>query len=404
MSGESASIRPFAIAWLIYAICILGLAVFVWVPTGLYKEMDYRMMYTGGMLARTDSSHLYDLSKQRQVQEKLVKNDGIVVPFPHLAAESLIDVPFSFLDYRRAYLAMIGFNAVLIALCFFAARKAFSAIVPIWQPRPGLIFFAFMPVAITLAQGQDSLILLLILCLTWKFIERSNYFVSGLLLACLLVKPHLAFLVASLLVVRLGVRFLAGFASGSAIMAAICMPFWLHGGWGEWRALLLQISLARGSGQAEQLAAATYPASEPDLHGLLYLIMGHAVPAGKFFVIVVLVTLCILVWALVRVRKLPQQEAFVFALFTAAFLGYHFEEADLTILLLGLVLVQVGEDKVLRVCRHALLGLPIVLLIFEPATPPGAGFAWVCIPLATIFFILGGRSQAQFSAASEAIA
>jgi glycosyl transferase family 87 len=395
MSNGNPTSRPFVIAWIVYVVCVFGLAVFVWVPTGLYKEMDYRMMYTGGMLARTDPTHLYDFSRQRQIQETLVKNDGLTVPFPHLAAESLIDVPFSLLDYRGAYLAMIAFNAVLIAVCFFTAREAFSIVVPVWQPRAGLIFFTFMPVTITLAEGQDSLILLFILCLTWKQLERSNRFVAGLILAAMLFKPHLALLIALLLAVRLGVRFLAGFVAGGGIVTAICLPFWLHGGWSEWRALLWRISLAGGSGQAEQIAAATYPASEPDLHGLFYLALGHFLSARAFFVVVVVATVCILAWALARVRKLTQKQAFAFSIFAAALLGYHFEEADLTILLLPIVLSPVGDSKVLIACRHALLGLPIALLIFAPATPPGAGFAWVCIPLAALFFVLGSWNEDQ---------
>jgi hypothetical protein len=402
MSQESASIRPFVISWLVYVLCVLGLAIFVWIPTGLYKEMDYRMMYTAGLLARTDPSHLYNLSKQKQIQKALIKDDGIVVPFPHLAAEALIDVPFSLLDYRGAYLAMVLFNAVLILLCFFTARDAFSTILPVWQPRAGLIFFTFMPVTITIAEGQDSLILLLILCLTWKFTVRSDYFSAGLVLAFMLFKPHLAFLAALLLVVRFGARFLAGFVSGGAIVAAICLPFWLHGGWSQWRGILSLLSLAESSGQAEQLAAATYPTSEPDLHGLLYLVLGRVVSPRTFFLIVILFTIAILIWALAKVRRLPVPETFAFSIFSAAFLGYHFEEADLTILLLALMLVNMARNRVLIACRHALLGLPIALLIFAPSTPPGAGFAWVCLPLAAIFFGLGRGARQALPASTAA--
>jgi hypothetical protein len=400
MTAESVSMRPFVWVWLAYTTIVLALALGVWIPSGLYKEMDFRMMYTGGILARTDPAHLYDLSKQRQVQKTRVKDDGLLLPFPHLADESLVQVPFSFLDYRGAYVAMVLFNAVLILVCFLAAKQEFSAIIPVWQPRAGLIFFTFMPVTIVLAEGQDSLMLLLILCLTWKFVDRSNYFIAGLILAFMLFKPHLTILVALLLAVRFGGRFLAGFATGSGIVAAICLPFWLRGGWSEWCALLWQTSLAGGSAQSQQLAVGVYPVSEPTLHGLLYLILGRAVSAEKFFLIVVLASLSLLIWALVRVRRLTQVEAFAFSIYAAAFLGYHFEEADLTILLLPMVLVPFAESKALSACRHAILALPIALLIFGPKTPPGAGFAVVCIPLAASFFLLGMEDHARHSRAT----
>ena len=72
MPPEGASVRPFAWAWLAYAILIFLLAVSFWIPSGLYKDFDFRAMYAAGVLARTDSSHLYDLSRQKQVQDGLV--------------------------------------------------------------------------------------------------------------------------------------------------------------------------------------------------------------------------------------------------------------------------------------------------------------------------------------------
>ena len=91
---------------------------------------------------------------------------------------------------------MVLCNAILIALCFLAAREEFSETIPLWQPRAGLLFFTFMPTTIAVAQGQDSLLLLLILCLTWKLLGRSQNFAAGLVLANLLLKPHLALLMA----------------------------------------------------------------------------------------------------------------------------------------------------------------------------------------------------------------
>jgi hypothetical protein len=392
MPSRLAAARPFAWAWLIYTFLILVLALRVWIPSGLYKEMDFRAMYTGGMLARTDPSHLYNLSAQKALQNVLVKNDGLVLPFGHLAHEALFYVPFSLVDYRTAYLAMLLFNAILMACCFWAAREEFTANIPLWQPRAGLIFFAFIPVTIAMAQGQDSLMLLLILCLTWKLLKRSQLFAAGLLLAMLLFKPHLAVLLALFLALQYGWRFIAGFAAGSAIVAGICLPFWVHGGWSGWTEIIRGTSLAAGASQAEQFAFGVYPGSMPNLRGLLFAILGHALSARAFFDVVIVVSSIALLWAISSVKKLTLQNGFAFSIIVAVLLSYHFQEADLAILLLPMLLMETGSSKILSACRHLTLSLPIMLLIFAPATPSGAGFSLLTVPIAASVLTLGWQT------------
>ena len=134
--------------------------------------------------------HFYDPVRQKQVQDDLVGKRDQSLPFGHLAYGALLYVPLSLLNYRNAYVSVVLCNAILVILCFLAARKEFSETIPLWQPRAGFIFFTFMPTTITLAQGQDSLLLLLILCLAWKLLDRSQDFAAGLVLANLLLKPH----------------------------------------------------------------------------------------------------------------------------------------------------------------------------------------------------------------------
>jgi hypothetical protein len=389
MSLRSASVRPFAWAWSAYTFLILLLVANVWIPSGLYKDFDFRSMYAAGVLARTDPSHLYDPVRQKQVQDGLVGKRDQSLPFGHLAYGALLYVPLSLLNYRSAYVSVVLCNAILIVLCFLAARKEFSETIPLWQPRAGFIFFTFMPTTITLAQGQDSLLLLLILCLAWKLLNRSQDFAAGLVLANLLLKPHLALLMALFVAVRYGWRFVAGFVTGVAAVAAICLPFWLRGGWRSWLGILSSVSLVSGHSQSQEAAMGIYPYTMPNLRGAFLLLLGKVLSSHILFGVVCLASLILLVWGLVVVCKLSARNAFAFSILMTALLSYNLEPHDLVILLLPMVLIGKDATRALARCRDVLLGLPIALLICAPSTPPGAGFALMSVPLFAIAFVLG---------------
>jgi len=393
MSSRLDSVRPFAWAWLTYTLVIFALAFVEWVPSGLYKEMDFRAIYVASMLARTDPSHLYDFPRQKQLQDALVEKMDTAIPGAHLAYEDVLFVPFSLLKYRAAYLLLILFNAVLIGLSFLAARKEFSTIIPVWQPRPGWILFCFMPTTITLAQGQDSLLLLLIVCLTWRFLDRSHYFAAGLVLANLLVKPHLAVLLALFLAVRYGWRMVAGFVTGGGLVAAICLPYWLHGGLRAWFNLLSHLSFVSGHDQAQQASMGVYRWAMPNIRGLLFLVLGRAVSSHVVFVLVGLVSAMVLVWSLSKVRKLSPRNGFAFSVIVTVLVSYNIESHDLIILLLPMVLMEMGANKVLASCRDWMMGLPIALLIFTPSMVPGAGFTLMLLPLLACAFLLSRTTQ-----------
>ena len=397
MTPGPPSIRLFLWAWVIFTVVIYAVALSVWVPTGVYKEMDFRAMYTAGLLARTDPTHLYDLSRQGEIQQTRVKNDDLTLAFPHLAYEALLFAPLTLFSYRTAYLLMILPNSVLVLLSFLAARQEFSEVIPLWQPRPGFIFFTFMPTMIALAQGQDSLLLLLVVCLTWRLLDRSEVFGAGMVLAAMLFKPHLALLLAFFLVVRYGWRFAAGFMAGSAAVAAACLPFWLHGGFRTWISVLSEQSLVSPRTAAQANSVAIYAWVEPNLRGALLLLLGHVLSSHVLFGVTCLASLAMLAWGLVMARRLSARNAFAFSVFTTALVSYNLESHDLAILLLPVVLMEPGGSKALAWCRDLVLGLPIALLIFAPSNPPGGHFTLMAIPLLATVIALSRTGAAQRS-------
>src|SRR5260370_23522196 len=92
-------------------------------------------------------------------------------------------MPLSFLPYRAAYVVWAGVNFAILALVYFLLRPCLpdlSAVGPKWI-LPALLV-GFMPIAFTIMEGQDSLVLLLILVLAYRRIGSSNQLQAGVFL------------------------------------------------------------------------------------------------------------------------------------------------------------------------------------------------------------------------------
>jgi Glycosyltransferase family 87 len=225
---------------------LLGVAV---ASTGINEKWDFRSFYAAGYLMRTQPTQLYDLAQQERVQHAIISNDAFVLPFYHPCYELLLIAPFSFLRYSRAYFAFIAFNMLLLLAIFFAARPTFSSIVPVYQPRPGLMLFIYIPVMLTILFGQDSILLLLLVCIAWRQLEFGNDLIAGCLLALALFKFQIVIPMAALIALQRGWRFLGASRCGSRNRLGLC---WHHGH--KWNRRFRSTAIQRGvcDGQEHQ--------------------------------------------------------------------------------------------------------------------------------------------------------
>jgi Glycosyltransferase family 87 len=358
--------RPFLIGWLAYLVVITALAAFIWVPTGLTKRMDFRDMYVGGYLLRTDPAHLYDLARQKQLEDSFFGPHFGVIAFAHLAPEAVLMLPFSLLSYSSAYVCMVIFNISIIVACFFAARDALSKIFMPWQPRPGFAIFVYAPIFFAIAHGQDSLLLLLFYCLAWRHLSKGNSFTAGFFAALVLLKPHVGAIAGLLLCLRFGRRFLAGFVTGTAALAASCYMLIGYSGMMSYRSMLHQMSLLEGQGELVQKTLGVFPPTMPNLRGLFYVTIGRHLTSVQAFYAIAFVSLLILIWVLYAIRKVPQNEAFALAIFTAVLLSYYIQRSELAILLLPIVLLAPRPERSISWIVAVLYVLPILCTFFSP--------------------------------------
>jgi hypothetical protein len=391
-SESLASPSPFLVGSIFYLAVGIALAIFVLIPSGLTARMDFRAMYVGGYLLRTDPGHLYDLARQKELEDSLFGAHFGVLPFAHLAPEALLFLPFSLLSFRTAYLCIVIFNIVMAGACFFAARDAFSHIFAPWQPRPGFAIFVYIPVFFAIVHGQDSLLLLLFYCLAWRELSRGRTFSAGAFAAVVLLKPHIGLIAGLLLALRLGWRFLTGFAAAAVALALAFYALVGKVGINAYLALLRRISLLEGQSDVAQRAIGVYPPTMPNLRGLVYATFGRHLSSVHAFYCVAILSLLIIIWVAYSVRRLPQREAFILAVFAAFLLSYNIQRSELAILLLPILLLRSLPGRSISWIVAALFVLPIVCLLIQPGNEMTLLFL-VSIPTLAAMVLVVWRSR-----------
>lgn len=348
-------------AWFI---CFLVMELFgaSCLSSGVAERFDFRSFYAAGYLARTHPSQLYDLATQQRTQDALVSPAVNLLAFYHPSYETLIYAPFSLLKYRAAYLAFIALNLLLLLAALFAGRPMLSADARFLKSWPWMAYFVFLPLLISVAHGQDSILLLLVCCLVWRQLERHKDLAAGCLLALALFKFQIVLPIALLIAVRRGWRFVAGFAAASAGVALLCLGIGGREGMASYLRLLFGATSAIDKSGLAQQRLSVFPLAMPNLSGFLYACGGRLLHSA--FAFDLLVGFCALVLIAFSARAMRRQDdkvAFSIAILCGVLVSYHLYVYDLTPALLAVALLQ---GKVQRILTAALFVLPLVLLPF----------------------------------------
>jgi hypothetical protein len=357
------NVKPFVVAW---CICLLVLELLGAKLVSGRSPLDFQEFYAAGYQVRVDPSQLYNQAQQDTIQRALTSRAGSLT-FYHPSYQTLIFVPFSLLSFRSAYLAFIAFNMVLLMAAFFAARPAFSSVIPMFQPRPGLIFFAFVPLLATVVLGQDSIMSLLLCCLMWRQLQSGKDVSAGFFLALALFKFQFIIPIAILIAIRRGWRFSLGFLITSAGVVLLCFAVGGRAGMRAYVHLLLVAGSAVGKSALEQHRLTLSPRSMPNLAGLLYGCGARVVHSLiAFEALIGACALALFAWCAHAVRRLDQTAAFSIAILCGLLVSYHLYEYELTLVLLPIALLA---NRVHRYILMSLFILPLVLL--------GLGASWI---------------------------
>jgi hypothetical protein len=173
------------------------------------KGTDFPDFYAAARMVREGYGHqLYDFQAQEKFQMRYAGRTGDY--YIHPPFETLLFLPISLWSLQTAYLLWCLLNtAVLAYTAIVFQRHVFNRLE--WRVLLPL-FFLFPPVLLSFLQGQDSLLLLLIMTLAVVELRRDRNFSAGCLLGCGLIKFHII-LTLVVLVASLGRKgLLRGFA------------------------------------------------------------------------------------------------------------------------------------------------------------------------------------------------
>jgi hypothetical protein len=384
--------RPFLVTWGAYLALMLSVPTIFLARFDIPEKADFGCFYAAGVLARTDPSHLYDVSRQMQTQNALVGPENGWTVFIQPPYEALVLIPFSLLSYRAAYLLYLALNVALIIPCFFLARDAFSNVIDPWQPQPGLLFFFFLPLALAVLQGQGSVRLLLCCCAAWHELRRNRDFTAGLILALSLFKMQIAVPLFLLVVVWRGSRFLAGFVTGTGVLALLSGWLVRPSGLLDFGKLLLASSLLNRDKLPKIPSAGLLPSEMPNLRGLLYGWGGRYLPHSYMLGLTLVVSAALFLWICNLLRKERDgSTAFALAMIGSMLLSYYLHIHDLTALLLPIALMAARTRRSFSAIVSACFILPVVLVFWLGVQT----HYLLAIPLIGLVAIIAGGLQGE---------
>jgi hypothetical protein len=361
------------------------------------------------MLADGHGHQLYDADLQRQYQARYAGRVGTL--YTHPPFEAALYLAVAWLPLQYAYLVWSLLSMTFLALA--AERLARDALEP-WDWRILLAAsLTFVPLLIGILQGQDSLLLLLLVVLAFTALRSERPFAAGCWLGFGLFKFQLALPLALVLVLtqsRARSGFVKGFSLTAAVLAAASIAI------SGWPVLTLYPSFLLHFKQ--QPLGGLVPQAMANFRGLTYLLFRSD---QSFWAVAALSILCAA--ALIRTLTAWKQArpespspavatrdefdlAFANTVLFALLVSYHLNPQDLTLLLLPIALLLHGAWTqnplrpppaswmitawlgilflpplhlwALRAGCYAVVGLPLLVLFLtlgsiERRGPPGSG-------------------------------
>lgn len=156
---------------------------------------DFLAFYSAGKLIRQDPAQLYKETKQAEIQSSVLgrpvdpEKSGFM-PFVYPAVVAVLFLPFAWLSYPTAFVAMLATNVVLCGLALDLLCRRFHL-----NPQKSRLMVVCaalsIPVILTLANGQISFLIFIILTLLISDI-REKKARAGIWTGLLAIKPTLA--------------------------------------------------------------------------------------------------------------------------------------------------------------------------------------------------------------------
>jgi hypothetical protein len=330
---------------IILLIFISSLAVFAASrPYFLLQGADFPHFYCAArMLADGHGRQLYDADIQRQYQARYVGRVGTL--YTHPPFETLLYLAGAWLPLRYSYLL---WSLLTMALLAAGARRLAEEALPAWDWRILVVLgLTFIPSVLSILQGQDSLLLLVLVILAFTSLRRQRGFSAGCSLGLGLFKFQLALPLVLVLILTQGKNVRLGLAKGFGLtVLALAGVSAVISGWfvfTTYPKFLLHFK--------EQPFGGLVPRAMANFRGLTYFLLRRDESPAALFIIAILSAVALFMtvrsWKRASLTSnisateclarfdLAFANTVIFALLTC----YHFNPHDLSLLLLPIALL-----------------------------------------------------------------
>jgi len=326
-SAESrATIKALAMG---IAALLLGLQISGWI--GFIRVIrdghaDFRAYYAAGYQIRAGQRHeIYDYQAEKSVQDSQVSPESSARPYIHPSFEALLFAPFSLLSYRWGFAAFLAANLAVLAVVCRIFCSQLPELARVWAPLPVALVVCFLGTAEALMQGQDSILLLLILSGAALALQSGSDLSAGFLLSLGLFRFQFVLPIAILFFLWKRWTLIRGFSIGATAVALVSV---LVSGVDSSKMYLRTLSSlgSNAPGAYEQPIWLM-----PSLRGLIHGLFSSFVSDSALRWITIILSVAVIAWLGWRQ---PGRAQFEIAIVAAALLSYHLLPHDLTALLI----------------------------------------------------------------------
>jgi len=345
-----------------------------------YKP-DFISLYTAAVLVTSDRPALYDLERQRQVQQPIDPSRGSwVLPFFYPPFFALLLAPLAAFSFSAAFVLMTLVNGALLALslAILMRRLELGRSQKIWLMLATVCNYG---VHYALLQAQTSFLALILLVLFVAALTDDRYGRAGWWSGMLLFKPPLLAVPGLLLLIKKSWR---GVGALGLVVVGLGLLSYFTLGWEGLRAYL-SVSQRAMAGEA---ALSIQPERMHNLRALAYF---FAAPAWRDYLWYA-ITLAAVGAVALQCRRLAGLTAGSYSAWVKIFLGViliapHFHDHDMTLFIIpAAFILKLGGDPVPPRTALTLVAagvLPLINTLAFPHLPP-------LIPLAGLIYLLTG--------------
>jgi hypothetical protein len=153
---------------------------------------DYPAFYSiGRIVAKGDFEAIYIPENQAAEQKPLMGRETGYLPFGYPPYVALFYWPLSLLPYRLSYV-IHAVLMVLALLSIFHIMRPVSVEINNNFIGAFTLSFCFAPIFRAITAGQNTIITMLLIALSWRAIEKKNDYVAGIFCGLMLFKPQFA--------------------------------------------------------------------------------------------------------------------------------------------------------------------------------------------------------------------